>query len=166
MKNTRDLENVTTSPAGEDLLKVCWIEDGKYKYSFSDGDGNLITDLAFDEVGLFASCGVAIVRNSEGWNFIDTDGNILSDEWLDYIEYPISGVAIVGKDGKKNLFSFTENRVVSDEWFDTVEFFDDESALVSIDEKYNLIDNKGNTIYKNWFASRSRAEKTINEDFQ
>ena len=166
MKNTRDLENVTTCEAGSNLLKVCWIEDEKERYSFSDETGNLITDSVFDEVGMFTSCGVAIVRIGNEWNFIDTDGNIISNEWFDYIEYPISGVSIVGKNGKKNLFRFADKRVVSDDWFDTVEFFDDESALVSIEEKYNLIDKNGNTIYKNWFVSRSRAENAINEDFQ
>jgi len=166
MKNVRDLEFVNTCDAGAGLLKVCWIENGKEKYSFSGEDGNLITDLEFDETGMFVSDGVAIVRIKNMWNFIDTDGTIVSRDWFDYIEYPVSGMSIVGKDGKRNLFSFADNRVVSEEWFDTVEFFDGGTALVSIDGKYNLIDNKGNTIYKNWFASRSRAENAINEDFQ
>lgn len=91
-----------------------YLDDSKteYMYNFINQNGQIISDIMFDEATSFGEDGLALVKIvGEGWNYINGDGQLLSpNEWFNCIHtFEDKYAVVVRQSGQYNILDIFGN---------------------------------------------------------
>ena len=127
------------------------IENSKYKWNFLNKNGQILSDVWFDEI-CTEYLGLPIVKINNKFNFINENFQILSKQWFDKVQVFHNGFGCVKINEKGWNFINENGDFLTNQWFDDVRPFNDGLGRVGIIGKgCNFINEQGQIVLKNWY---------------
>ena len=118
-------------------------------FNFIDKNGNLISDIWYDDVHNFSEGNALVVKNGK-CNFINNKGVLISNNWFDLVRSFKDNFALVIINNQYNYID-TNGNLISDIWYDLAFSFNEGYAQIKKNGKYNFIDTNGKLISKDWY---------------
>ena len=126
--------------------------DEKAQYNFINFNGELLSEVWFDDCNSFSNGYAVVSFGINKWNYINTNGELLLKKNVHHAISFLYGFGRICYDNKYNLVT-TDGKVISKIWFDEIGYFTRHSILVRVclHNKYNFIKKDGELIGEQWW---------------
>ena len=127
-------------------------KEEKEAYNFINSNGELLSEVWFDDCKDFSYGYAAVAVRLNEWNYINTNGELLLKKNVQFASSFYCGLGEICYDNKLN-FVDTNGKIVSKIWFDEIGYFNRNSRLIRVrlHGKYNFIKKDGELVSEQWW---------------